>query len=253
MGGLELLIKLANVNYNGLDIQEQQSEMAGVSSMDLQKTSARALCEYSKNKEVQLSLLEEKYASNIVKLLLSDNQDVRKYIAKTIAYLSLRNGSVIIFLNMIHIYSCYLFFAYIYYIHRPFLVLDDHKSTLLKNGGAAVIVGVIAGKNQPSCDCISKKSFKGTSQSTHFSLTEGKRKDNEIDNDNETQNQDSITISHAVCALANLVCQITCQKLLMSNEMLLPALCRLAIENKDELDVIKHVARGLGNIALYSM
>ncbi|KAL9546078.1 hypothetical protein MBANPS3_006844 [Mucor bainieri] len=157
-------------------------------------------------------------------LLRSQNDEVRKYIAKTVAYLSLRN--------------------------------DKYKPALLFGDGSKALVSILAALPQKTQGSVNKKArikdleyYLATADVDKFDGSGGKG--GEQDGKTQAQSVNSAAVSHACCALANFATNNESQINLMSQPHLLEYICNVCHVFPQHAEIHRHVARCLANLALY--
>ncbi|ORX48493.1 FYVE-domain-containing protein [Hesseltinella vesiculosa] len=161
----------------------------------------------------QPSIIERLQASgSLAQVLLSSNQDVKKYMAKAVAYLSLRN--------------------------------DRYKSTLLKNDRVQALLSILV--QLPQRNQLKKKDRK--SDLTHY----GSVVECHLSESLESPHSSYIAaVSHTCCALANFATNAESQAILMSQPRFIRYLCNGASMLTSHQEIQRHVARCLANLALY--
>ncbi|KAI9246492.1 hypothetical protein BDA99DRAFT_527036 [Phascolomyces articulosus] len=178
----------------------------------IQSLAAKAVSAISASVSNQPSVIElirgtDKFAY----LLRSTNGEVRKYMAKTIAYLSLRN--------------------------------DKYKPALLGGDVARALVSIIA--LLPQYHEVQEKDKKQRKQDLSYFLSR-----NDVDEDQYNPMNPS-AVSHACCALANFATNNESQSNLISQPHLLKYICNVPAALPSHNEVQRHVARCLANFALY--
>lgn len=175
-GGLAVLLSLAGRPLPSL-------QQAGSKVVDevvlIQANSAKAFSALASHSKNQAKIIEDKNDGliQLYKLLSSPNELVRKYTAKSFAFLSLRN--------------------------------DRLKLKLLENSGSEILISVL-----------------------------------------QNQNCKFETISHICCTISNLATNKESQLKLMETPELLSSL-QAANARFDDVEIKRHIARGVANFALY--
>ncbi|KAI9488175.1 armadillo-type protein [Zychaea mexicana] len=215
-----------DMNGNG---QEEEEARAAIAEQFkervriIQSLAAKAVSAISAPVTNQPSVIElirgtDKFAY----LLRSTNGEVRKYMAKTIAYLSLRN--------------------------------DKYKPALLGGDVARALVSIIAllphtqqqqqveeGGDDDDIDAMEQRK-----QDHSYYLSR-----NDVDED-QYGPANSSAVSHACCALANFATNNESQSNLISQPRVLKYICNVPAALSGHTEVHRHVARCLANFALYS-
>ncbi|KAF7729674.1 hypothetical protein EC973_004047 [Apophysomyces ossiformis] len=200
--------------------QEQLKERISI----VQSLAAKAISAISASAPNQPSVIEQMQGTcKLAQMLRSQNEEVRKYIAKTVAYLSLRN--------------------------------DKYKSSLLSGDGARALVSIIA--------CLPQADDGGDEEKRRSDLDYYlSSKENDVKSEEHTarlsqigtQSETSLNaaaVSHTCCALANFATNMESQLQLMSQPRLLKYICNIPAAFPTHTEIHRHVARCLANFALY--
>ncbi|CAO3655029.1 unnamed protein product [Mucor fragilis] len=192
----------------------------------IQSLAAKAISAISSLVSFQADIIELiQKTDKLSTLLKSSNDEVRKYIAKTVAYLSLRN--------------------------------DKYKPALLHGEGSKALVSILAALPQNIQGSINKKArmndleyylAKETADADKCDGDEGKGGQS---GKAQVQSVNSAAVSHACCALANFATNNESQINLMSQPHLLEYVCNVCHVFPQHVEIHRHVARCLANLALY--
>ncbi|KAI9478785.1 MAG: armadillo-type protein [Benjaminiella poitrasii] len=210
-GVFSTLLMLATFNITNMPTDEQQQVMSRVDI--IQSLASKAISSISSLVSLQVNIIEEIQGTNkLSDLLRSSSDEVRKYAAKTIAYLSLRN--------------------------------DKYKPVLLCGDGSKALISILAILPQKDMDeeCRSKD--------LEYYLPQGST--GHLEKDTEQQSIiNSATVSHVCCALANFATNNESQVNLMSQPHLLRYICNVFTTFPNHTEILRHVARCIANLALY--
>lgn len=179
-GVFDILLMLASFS-----ITDQSDEVLDRVNI-VQSLAAKAISAISSLVSFQASMIELVQGTDkLPTLLRSSNEDVRKYMAKTIAYLSLRNGNRL----CIHVFvSCDS--------SKTIRYLDKYKPALLNGNGSRALVSILATLPQKlDIDKQSRLTDLAYYLSKEISDMEG------IDKNNT--HLYSATVSHTCCALVS--------------------------------------------------
>ncbi|GAN11506.1 hypothetical protein MAM1_0641c11069 [Mucor ambiguus] len=191
----------------------------------IQSLAAKAISAISSLVSFQADIIELiQKTDRLSTLLRSPNGEVRKYIAKTVAYLSLRN--------------------------------DKYKPALLFDDGSKALVSILAALPQKIQGSINKKTrmndlgyYLVAADVNKYDGNGGK--EGEQDGKAQVQSINSAAVSHACCALANFATNNESQINLMSQPHLLEYICNVCHVFPQHVEIHRHVARCLANLALY--
>ncbi|KAI8975163.1 hypothetical protein BDF20DRAFT_914129 [Mycotypha africana] len=171
---------------------------------------------------------ENRSNDKLANLLRASHEEVQKYMAKTVAYLSLKN--------------------------------DKYKPMLLAEERAKALVFIIAMLPMKLDDVESKEWKKKdlSYYSGHSYNGEVKSVAEKLDHQQKAspqpstrQHLNSAPVSHVCCALANFATNNESQEILMSQPHVLAYLCNVFHVFPNQPEIHKHVARCLANLALY--
>ncbi|KAI8393568.1 armadillo-type protein [Radiomyces spectabilis] len=189
----------------------------------VQNLAAKAISAISASVTTQPSIIDIlKGSDKLPQLLRSNNEETRKYIAKTMAYLSLRN--------------------------------DKYKSSLLEGDGARALMSIIALLPQMEGRESPKERMETLSiyMSKKMDSLDGIERPSNATGENVTeQSIHTATVSHACCALANFATNNVSQKKLMDLPLFLEYLCNVPAIFPSNVEIHRHVARCLANLAAH--
>ncbi|CAO3616566.1 unnamed protein product [Cunninghamella blakesleeana] len=200
------------INIDEIQIQWKEREAI------IQSVAAKSISYISSIVANQHSVIEQlSDTSTLAEALKSSNHEVKKYIAKTIAYLSLRN--------------------------------DKYKPILLSNERAKALISIIAQlpiKDEEEMNEEERKS----NLKYYLNITDSTDETN-IPNIDTEDGLYTASVSHTCCALANFATNNESQLILMSHPNLLQYLCNVPAVYLRHIEIHRHVARCLANLALY--
>ncbi|KAI8976827.1 hypothetical protein BDB01DRAFT_309221 [Pilobolus umbonatus] len=223
-GILNTLLKLAVFNVSpaandkrSMDTNEEQQCQHMIERLNIINSlaikSISAICSLGSFQDSIIKIIQS--TNTMPSLLRSSNSEVQKYMAKSFAYLSLRN--------------------------------EKYKAHLVKGEGARALISIIAvlphqdPENETEDARLEELSYY-FSKCIKLDSNEYKKEGSECLN--------SATVSHACCALANLATNNESQMCLMSQPHFLRHLCNVpAVFSNAEIH--RHVARCLANLTLY--
>lgn len=156
----------------------------------VQSLAAKSISSISSLVSFQASMIElVQDTDKLSTLLRSPNEEVRKYIAKTVAYLSLRNGKK----KLMWTYLCNSSNHFFLNIH-----LDKYKPTLLNGNGSRALVSILATLPQ-QLDIVVDQQSRRNDLAYYLS-----NEMNDIESaDKKNTYLNSATVSHACCALVS--------------------------------------------------
>ncbi|KAL7316618.1 hypothetical protein PS15m_005696 [Mucor circinelloides] len=236
-GVFDTLLMLASFNIQNLQLEkgicsdetpatsdDEQQVMERV--VIIQSLAAKAISAISSLVSFQVDIIELiQKTDKLSTLLRSPNDEVRKYIAKTVAYLSLRN--------------------------------DKYKPALLFGDGSKALVSILVVLPQEIQGSINKKTrmadlayylSKDTADVEKYDGDGGK---GGHDGEAQVKSLNSAAVSHACCALANFATNNESQINLMSQPHLLEYICNVCHVVPQHVEIHRHLARCLANLALY--
>ncbi|CDH50926.1 hypothetical protein RO3G_14544 [Lichtheimia corymbifera JMRC:FSU:9682] len=195
------------------DVEEDQNRLMERGDI-IQALAAKTLSAVSGQVAFQAGMIEwvhnnDKFAS----LFQSTNGEVRKYMTKSIAYLSLRN--------------------------------DKRKSTLLSENVARALVSTIALLPQHQDQHPEQRRY----DLNHYLTKNVEEKEEEAIQPYLPPNPS--TISHACCALANFATSQDSQIKLIAQPRLLRYICNVPAAIPGHVEIYRHITRCLANLALY--
>ncbi|KAG2190144.1 hypothetical protein INT46_005189 [Mucor plumbeus] len=229
------LLMLASFNIQNLQLEKGicsdkipttvEDEQQAVDRVAIiQSLAAKAISAISSLVSFQADIIELIQKTGKLSILLrSSNDEVRKYIAKTVAYLSLRN--------------------------------DKYKPALLFGDGSRALISILVVLPQEIQYSNYKKSrtadlaYYLSKDNADVENYDDKKKDQ--DNKTQVQSLNSAAVSHACCALANFATNNESQINLMSQPHLLEYICNVCHVFPQHIEIHRHVARCLANLALY--
>ncbi|SAM07474.1 hypothetical protein [Absidia glauca] len=210
-----------NVNEVGQGAQEQWKERESI----IQGLAAKSVSFVGSTVSNQASMIEQLRSSNNLALaLISDNDEVKKYIAKTVAYLSLRNDK-----------------------YKPILLGGDKVRALLS-------VLVLLPQSDSSLD--DSTDLRKSDIAYYLSLSNQEKEEesgavSSVSVDESDHAPYTAAVSHICCALANFATNHESQVILMTQPRLLQYICNVPSLFSSHLEIHRHVARCLANLALY--
>ncbi|ORZ24274.1 armadillo-type protein [Absidia repens] len=197
-----------NMKGIGSDYQEQWKERESV----IQGLAAKSISFISSTVSNQASVIEQLRNSNKLMLAVtSKNDEVKKYIAKTVAYLSLRN--------------------------------DKYKPILLGNGKVRSLLSVLVLLPQTGPNFDDSNDLRQSDIAYYLSSSDKGEQD--------SRPPYTAAVSHICCALANFATNQESQVILMAQPRLLQYICNVPSLFPSHLETHRHVARCLANLALY--
>lgn len=229
-GVFDTLIKLASFNLDTVplekdasnDEQQQLQQHINERVTIIQNLAAKAISAISSLVGFQANIIELIQGTpKLSNLLRSNNGEVRKYMAKTIAYLSLRN--------------------------------DKYKPNLLGGEGSRALVSILA--LLPQKDYDEKKDKTSRLQDLSYYLSKDIQQIEDVErlsNKKAEEHQlNSAAVSHTCCALANFATNNESQLNLMSQPHILKYICNVPVTFPTHAEIHRHVARCLANLSLY--
>ncbi|KAI9309257.1 armadillo-type protein [Cunninghamella echinulata] len=196
------------------EIQTQWKEREAI----IQSVAAKSISFISSTVANQPTIIEQlQDASTLAEALQSPNHEVKKYIAKTIAYLSLRN--------------------------------DKYKPILLSKERAKALISIIV--QLPIKDEEDMTEEERKCDLRHYLNNSDSTNEMNIPNIDIENGLYISSVSHACCALANFATNNTSQSILMSHPNLLQYICNVPAVYLGHIEIHRHVARCLANLALY--
>ncbi|KAG2196323.1 hypothetical protein INT47_009318 [Mucor saturninus] len=216
-GVFDTLFTLASFDHIQSDATNEEQQQINERLAIIQNLAAKSISAISSLVAFQASIIELIQGTpKLSSLLRSSNDDVRKYIAKTIAYLSLRN--------------------------------DKYKPNLLCGDGSRALVSilVVLPQKEPSDNKTRMKDLE-------YYLSQDIQDDlyTEITSIKEDHHLNSAAVSHTCCALANFATNNESQVNLMAQPRFLQYLCNVPAIFSEHAEIHRHVARCLANLALY--
>ncbi|KAI8090425.1 hypothetical protein BDF21DRAFT_411242 [Thamnidium elegans] len=214
-GVFDTLCMLASFDQVNLEATTDEQQQITERQTIIQNVAAKAISTISSLVSFQASIIELiQNSKTLSSLLRSHNIEVRKYMAKTIAYLSLRN--------------------------------DKYKPNLLYGDGSRALVSILV--VLPLKDNSDNK-IRAKDLCYYLSRQVGTDEEFTAQGDDQTLN--AATVSHACCALANFATNNESQVNLMSQPRLLKYICNVPTVFPKHDEIHRHVARCLANLALY--
>ncbi|CAO3594291.1 unnamed protein product [Absidia cylindrospora] len=210
-----------NMKGIGPDYQEQWKERESV----IQGLAAKSISFISSTVSNQASVIEQLRNSNKLTLAVtSENDEVKKYIAKTVAYLSLRN--------------------------------DKYKPVLLGNGKVRSLLSVLVLLPQTDPNFDDSTDLRQSDIAYYLPSGDGGEEDSRrvvssVHVSKSDQAPYTAAVSHICCALANFATNQESQVILMAQPRLLQYVCNIPSLFPSHLETHRHVARCLANLALY--
>lgn len=192
-GVFDILFMLASFDQICLDATTDEQQQINERLVIIQNLAAKAISAISSLVAFQTSIIELIQSSRKLSYLLrSRNDEVRKYMAKTIAYLSLRNGKF--FMKLMLAES---FFSNV--------LIDKYKPNLLNGDDSRALVSILV--ILPLKDNNDKEA---RIRDLSYYLSKQIQTEEEVTAQWGDQTLNSATISHACCALANFATNSKC-------------------------------------------
>ncbi|GAA5798508.1 hypothetical protein HPULCUR_003912 [Helicostylum pulchrum] len=214
-GVFDTLCMLASFDQVNFEATTEEKQQINERQTIIQNVAAKAISAISSLVSFQASIIELiQNSKTLPSLLRSRNNEVRKYMAKTVAYLSLRN--------------------------------EKYKPNLLYGDGSRALVSILV--VLPLADNSDKQM---RTKDLYYYLSRQVESDEEFTAQGDDQTLNAAAVSHACCALANFATNNESQVNLMSQPRLLKYICNVPTVFPKHDEIHRHVARFLANLALY--
>ncbi|KAI8641760.1 hypothetical protein BD408DRAFT_417615 [Parasitella parasitica] len=235
-GVFDTLFMLASFNIHNLQLEKGTCSDEIPSTVEdeqqvldrvviIQNLAAKAISAISSLVSFQADIIELIQKTNhLSSLLRYSNDEVCKYMAKTVAYLSLRNDK-----------------------YKPVLLCGDGAKSLVSI--LVVLPQKINGSSKGKTRAADLAYYLSKNVADVEKFDDDKRKEQE--GKSQIQALNPAAVSHACCALANFATNNESQINLMSQPHLLEYICNVCHVFPQNIEIHRHVARCLANLALY--
>ncbi|KAI8086610.1 armadillo-type protein [Halteromyces radiatus] len=203
---------------HGVTTQEQWKERGFI----IQSLAAKSISFVSATVSNQPSMIEQlRNTNNLALALVSDNDEVKKYIAKTVAYLSLRN--------------------------------DKYKPVLLGGDKVRALLSILVVLPQLDSGLDDMKDTRKSDLDYYLYSWHEQKGSKRYDTTFGSLDHAPYTaaVSHVCCALANFATNNESQLILMAQPRLVRYICNIPSSFPSHMEIHRHVARCLANLALY--